>query len=314
MSLPTKIDKVPDPFAPIYQSDLYKRIWDFDVQPFPLMLDIEITNACDLECIMCARTVLMKRPVGFMDFALFKQIIDQAKANGCTTMRFNGQGEPLLHKQFFDMVAYAKSQGFLIHATSNGMRLTEEKARGMITSGLDKVKFSFQGITKAEFERMRKGGNYEVLEENIKRLVRLRTELERKNPWVQIGTTILDESEEAVSQFMQHWLQTVDGAYYGKTVMIRAKGSQAEEALTPRDTSKPRDALCWEVRTKMTIFWNGDVTTCCTDYEGFLKIGSLAETSLQGIWTGEPMLAIRETLGKNSKEKLPLCRDCRSMF
>jgi len=314
MSADTKLEKRPDPFAVIYRSDAYKTVWDRDVMPFPMMLDIEITNACDLECIMCARTVLMKRPVGFMDLELFKSIIDQAKANGCTAMRFNGQGEPLLHKQFFTMIEYAKAQGFLIHATSNGMRLTEDKARALILSGLDKVKFSFQGITKAEFERMRKGGNYEVLEENIKRLVRLRGELGRETPWVQIGTTILDESEEAVHQFMQHWLQTVDGAYYGKTIMIRAKGTEQEKALTPRDTSKPRDALCWEVRTKMTVFWNGDVTTCCTDYEGFLKIGSLAETGLTAIWNGERMREIRDTLGRNEKEKLPLCRDCRSMF
>jgi len=314
MSMSTKIEKRPDPFAPIYQSELYKNIWAHEVQPFPLMLDIEITNACDLECVMCARTVLMKRPVGFMEFELFKDIIAQSKANGCRTMRFNGQGEPLLHKQFFRMIEHAKSEGFVIHATSNGMRLTEERARAMVLSELDRVKFSFQGITKAEFERMRKGGNYDVLEENIKRLVALRIALGRENPWVQIGTTILDESEEAVSQFMRHWLETVDGAYYGKTIMIRAKGSEAEKALTPRDTSKPRDTLCWEVRTKMTIFWNGDVTTCCTDYEGFLKIGSLRDTSLKEIWDGEAMRHIRETLSSNEKEKLPLCRDCRSMF
>ena len=46
----------------------------------PIELILEITNACNLSCIMCPR-VNMQRKVGYMDFELFKSIINQIKSD-----------------------------------------------------------------------------------------------------------------------------------------------------------------------------------------------------------------------------------------
>jgi radical SAM protein with 4Fe4S-binding SPASM domain len=35
------------------------------------------------------------------------------------------------------------------------------------------------------------------------------------------------------------------------------------------------------------IQWNGDVTTCCTDYEGRTKTANVFSQSIESVWNGE---------------------------
>ena len=69
-------------------------------------LIIEPTNTCNLRCTFCFVTDGMTRDGGFMDFDLFKKIIDD-----CTDLEhlcMHNWGEPLLHKDIFRMIEYAK--------------------------------------------------------------------------------------------------------------------------------------------------------------------------------------------------------------
>lgn len=74
------------------------------VNEFPKCLHIELTNACNLKCIMCPRRD-MKRDVGYMNFELFKKIIDESSGN-VDFICLNFMGEPFLHKKISDEVEY----------------------------------------------------------------------------------------------------------------------------------------------------------------------------------------------------------------
>ena len=45
----------------------------------PKIYNLETTNHCPYKCIMCPRTYDMTRPLGHMDFELFKDIVDQLR-------------------------------------------------------------------------------------------------------------------------------------------------------------------------------------------------------------------------------------------
>jgi len=306
--------KIKNAFQKIYKSELYAKESLKKVLSFPLILDVEITNVCNLFCVMCARNV-MKRNVGFMELRLFKEILRQAAKSGvCSAIRFNGYGEQLLHKDFFEMAALAKKEGFLVHVNSNGMCLNKRNIEKLLSSGVDSIKFSFQGTNKKEFERMRRGANYEKFRQGIKSLIKRRNFLRLKHPFVQIATTILDERKEDVDRFLADWRKIVDDAYYVYTVTSRVKNTPQYRDLVKRDVSTARTASCMEVRTKMNLFWNGDVSACCADYNGKLLIGNMCKESLYDIWHGKKASRIRRILHRNEKAKLPVCRDCHSMF
>src|SRR3989344_2984344 len=72
---------------------------------FPQKASIELTNHCNLKCVMCPHPI-MTRDKGIMDFNLFCRIIDQLKGK-TEFVYLYGIGESLLIKNFFDYADYA---------------------------------------------------------------------------------------------------------------------------------------------------------------------------------------------------------------
>ena len=50
--------------------------------------------------------------LGYMEFDLFKKIIDECGRNGVFSIRISFRGEPLLHPQAFEMIEYAKTHPY----------------------------------------------------------------------------------------------------------------------------------------------------------------------------------------------------------
>ena len=79
--------------------------------PFAIF-NIELTNRCPMKCIMCPRTYDMTRAKGFMDYELFKNIVDEYFAINVALLKkddlwLHNFGESLLHPQFDKFIKYA---------------------------------------------------------------------------------------------------------------------------------------------------------------------------------------------------------------
>ena len=63
------------------------------VSDFPIHLDIETTNGCNLKCPMCPRTILLQKKsfhkIQFMDFEFYKHLIDQGAQQGLCSIKLN---------------------------------------------------------------------------------------------------------------------------------------------------------------------------------------------------------------------------------
>ena len=131
-----------NPFEKIYRSSKY--INPDNVSIFPMIVDIEITNECNLKCRMCNRQI-MTRKTGYMDKRLFKKIIDEC-AKYRAAIRLIRWGEPFLHPHIIEFCEYVKSKGLKLHITNNGMVMTKCHMRALINYGVDSIIFSMQGI------------------------------------------------------------------------------------------------------------------------------------------------------------------------
>jgi radical SAM protein with 4Fe4S-binding SPASM domain len=49
----------------------------------------------------------------------------------------------------------------------------------------------------------------------------------------------------------------------------------------------PPSTYCPAPYDQFVIQWNGDVTTCCTDYEGRTKTANVFSQSIESVWTGD---------------------------
>lgn len=308
-----KVDRRTDPFAKIYRSDCFVSVYQRDLLEFPLVVDVESTNACNLECIMCNRNVMV-RPVGFMTFETFQTIVDEVSQYPDRAIRFGRWGEPTLNRQLPAFIRYAKSRGLLVHLTTNGIYQRPNVVEDLVDSGLDKVKFSFQGTTKAEYQRIRVNTKYDQLVAAIKRMVEYRDSRGCEHPFVQVSTSVLDETQEEINAFIGSWANIVDSVYYGYTSFNGVKHTPDGMENLPRQKAFFMGGVCKEPMTKLSVNWNGDVTTCCSDVHGEMVLGNLRDHSLKEFWTCERERWTRETLRKDEKYKIHICSQCTGFF
>ena len=172
----------------------YRKKWEdwpvhFMAGEFPLHLDIEPTNLCNLRCPFCA-TTYNKYKQGFMKEKIWKKILDEGGKNGLYSLKFTYRGEPLLHPDLSKMVRYAKDAGIMdVYFNTNAVRLDEKNIRSLIDAGLDRISISFEGFTKEVYEKYRVGAVFEDVVKNIELLRDIKKELGTDKPLVRIQTS-----------------------------------------------------------------------------------------------------------------------------
>ena len=83
-------------------------------------LFIELTYGCNLKCVHCYNPKNMSSVQ--CDFDKIKQVIDDARELGCFKITLSG-GEATLHKNFIDIVEYARDKRMSVEIFTNGQTL-----------------------------------------------------------------------------------------------------------------------------------------------------------------------------------------------
>ena len=85
-------------------------------------IQVEVTSYCNAACVYCPHTVYQghwaSRHLPLTTFAKLLPALARARL-----VYLQGWGEPLLHPDFFNMVALAKQAGCRVGTTTNGMLL-----------------------------------------------------------------------------------------------------------------------------------------------------------------------------------------------
>ena len=110
-------------------SGFFARVPDRDrPEPFwsphgPELMDISITNWCDMGCPFCYKS--STRRGHHMRLDDYKSVIDQAAQMGTFQVALGG-GNPNQHPDFIEMLEYTRSKGIVPNYTTNGRGLTSE--------------------------------------------------------------------------------------------------------------------------------------------------------------------------------------------
>jgi MoaA/NifB/PqqE/SkfB family radical SAM enzyme len=306
-----------NPFRAVYDNKDFKTVLQHKnkLPDFPYLIDIELTNHCILKCLFCGQQT-MKRPKGFMSEKTFKTIVNEcAKFN--TPIRLIRWGEPFLHPKIVEFVEYAKSRGLLVHITNNGLAIKESQMDKIIEAGLDSLIFSLQGATKKQYELMRNNNRYNELKSNILKMVKKRGSKEK--PFIHISSTITNEPEKEIKRFIDYWGRIADSVGIGKTNLSLFNPLQIEsqktikklESLKKQENIKKCYLPCTEIYQKLSVDWDGKVTCCCSDFDNFLVVGDINDSTLSEIWRNSQKLKIfRELLDKKMHQSLTLCSTC----
>ncbi len=143
---------------------------DPTVNYLPVKLDIENVSRCNYHCSMCEVSEWPKfQRAGDMSLEDFKHLLDEQY--GVIEIKLQGLGEPTLGKCLPEMIAYARSRHIWVRSTTNASLLhLKDNYKRVIDSDVCELGVSIDGATKATYEAIRRGGIFERVQENCKRL------------------------------------------------------------------------------------------------------------------------------------------------
>lgn len=278
----------------------------------PVFLWIEPTNKCNLKCLMCPNRLNPQNKLGFMDFELFKKIIDEVSDFACGIHLFLG-GESLLHKYIFKMIRYASDKGIKVALDTNATILNEDKSRKLLNAGIDYLSFSFDGYDKDTYEKIRVNAKFDVTLKNVINFLKIKKELGKKHPYTVIQTIITDVKKKDDIVKKRQFLKNFKGLPLNEHVVRYAyswAGAVSEsEEFKPISGSK-RYKPCPYIWTVLNIKWDGTVVPCCIDLLGRYKLGNAKEKSLLKIWNDKPLILLREKMREGKYQDIELCSKC----
>ena len=222
----------------------YRYLWNTlpkigVVTNFPIHLDIDVTNRCNLKCIMCPRTELVKEgefwEEGDLSPYTYRGIVDDGiksgkRFGGLRSIKYNILGEPLLHSQLNWMIWYAKNVGVVdTMLNTNGALLTESLSKSLIMSGLDKLFFSFDSPNRETYNKIRIGTNYDKVLGNIKRFMEIREEFGSINPLTRVSMVLMDINQHEWDDFEKLFAPIVDTV--GQSIFIKHTGQKEDRTV-----------------------------------------------------------------------------------
>lgn len=293
--------KISNPLQEIYELSHHTTMKERseNIPVFPRMLDVELTNLCNMQCVMCPTgNNSVKRDKGYMDMDVLDKILNEASIHN-TPIRYIRWGEPMIHPEFAFAMIETKMRNLICHINTNGRELDLDWMDFLIKVGLDSIKFSFQGVTASTYENYRNSKEYHKLLKKIKDLHDMRQSHEARHPFIQIGTTVTTEPDYLIDQFRSRVDNFVDAVYVGVT-----RDLQQEVA-----SSVPY-CECPEVFDKLSINFDGSVSACCGDYDNFTIVGDIKDKTLTEIWNDQPLADFRKMLLEYQHNQNFLCSRC----
>ena len=305
--VPEKIDKL---------SRFFRIAWHYKrgkarLSYAPVRLWVEPTSFCNLKCPMCTSKDIPEDKTGYMDWDLYKKIIDEAKGYVFDINLFIG-GESLFHKRLPDMIRYAKDNGIGTRLSTNATVLTKDKTKALIDAGLDFIIFSFDGYEKEAYEKIRVNANFEKTLGNIKGFLEEKKRRGSRKPYV-VFQVIEGLDDENTVEKRKAFLKGLEGLPIDKISLIEPHtfgGKISRNGDKKFRTVGRKYVPCTFLWYSMSVRWDGTVVPCCVDLAGDMPLGDVRKETLLEIWNGQRLIELREKIASGKYTDVPLCRGC----
>ncbi|QSZ40740.1 radical SAM protein [Sulfurimonas aquatica] len=280
------------------------------VSHFPLNLDIETTDLCNLKCPMCPRTIMDADEDNhivksrYIDKETYMDIIDQAVEHGVKAIKLQYLGEPLLHKDIVFQVEYAKKKGIIdVMFNTNAVLMTPELSEQLLEAGIDKVFVSFDAVNPKLYQQQRVGTSIGVVIDNIHEFIKLRNK-SYPQTHIRLSMVMYDDPvwQRQFESMKVMWDGLVDSLGYG-VFNERHKDLKHEY-------EKVEGFACEQLFQRMFLKCNGNVTVCCVDGDDEYVVGNWKEEKLIDIWNSPKYQEIRELHTSGNYDKIAMCRKC----
>ena len=135
-----------------------RKTFELNFSKYPVLSELAVTYRCNLRCSFCYagcnKTINPAKSSEELNTNALKKIIDkifnQAKV---PSISFTG-GEPLLRADLPKLIYHAKKTGMRVNLISNGTLITSEKAKELVSAGLDSAQISIESTNEEIHDKL----------------------------------------------------------------------------------------------------------------------------------------------------------------
>ena len=314
---------------------VYNKLTKFYRSPmalrYPSVIKIEVTTHCNLRCPLCFKGAgMMTRPQGHMNMSVFKKVIDQAGGH-CTEVTLTNFGENFLNNNIYEMISYAKAKHIKNVSTfSNFLTVSRQNIAEIVSSGLDEIVISLDGIDQGTYEKFRVGGNVNTVINNLKLLIEEKKKRGSKKPFVEVQCLLTKDTEGKIGKinsfltdlgpdsvaFKALFLYIRDFNRLTKNDLDKAyRFLPKQEQLRVYKLDNNRINWRWPINVKscidpwrsITVTWDGKIIPCCFDWDAEYSMGDITKEHFSQIWNGAKYRKLRSDFLSGNLE---LCKNC----
>jgi radical SAM protein with 4Fe4S-binding SPASM domain len=289
----------------------------------PISVSFEPTTSCNLRCPECPSGLrAFSRPTGMLKNDFFRETIDEIHEH-LTYLIFYFQGEPYLNPDFLDMVKYASSKKIYTATSTNAHYLNDEAAKKTVESGLDRLIISIDGTTQDVYKQYRVGGNLDKVIEGAKNIIKWRTALNSKTPFVFFQFLVVKPNEHQIEDIKKLAEEIGVDEVRFKTAQVYDYENDPNQLIPVQEKYsrykigkdgkyKPKNKMvnrCWKLWHANVITWDGLVVPCCFDKDALHRMGDLKSGSFKQIWKSDTYKKFRSEL-MTGRKNIDICSNC----
>jgi len=289
---------------------------------YPVVYNIETTNACNMRCEMCPRTTMMTRPIETLDMGTYERIVDQIEPFSDSQWRewedfveknygiskndmsenhfflyvipkvvvLHGYGAPLLDKKMPQRVRLLTEKNIPSYFSCNPANINIERTAAIFENGLDYIKYSIEATGDILHKEVR--GSASNFTEAYKKILHLLDLKEKYRYQTIIVITMLNLNKP----WQEEEWQKLQDAFKGLDVYIYLKSQDQQWYKDNKQETKSIHWIefCQFPWSSMTIKSNGEAAECVEDYNNEIILGNAKRESLYDIWNGGKYRKFRE--------------------
>jgi len=280
----------------------------------PYMAKIEPTNLCNLDCKFCGGKNANYGD-GFMSLENYKVMFDQLK-DYLYFCVLELHGEPLLHKDICRFIEYAHKNKVSTYISTNLNYLNENLVEGLITSGLDLLTVSLDGASQETYSKYRRNGDFNLVKNNLKKLVEQKRKLKSKTPVIQLQFIVFNYNENEIEKIKTLAREIgVDSLKIKPGFVTDSKWLPKKEEYRSRQYRNARKRkTCWWLWRGIVVSWNGLIFPCCMKiytkpYMFDVPYGNMLKERFLDIWNNDIYVNSRKCFSSKSKVD-SICYGC----
>lgn len=260
--------RVRSPIAPVGR----KKLWRYAVgmfnmlrrpvvmREYPIHLQLESTDACNLNCTTCSRDVIVTR-ASLLKTEYWKGIIDEMRPSN---INVSGIGEPFLHPDIYEIIAYAKARGAAVNCATNFTRIYDNH-RKVVECGIDQLKVSIDATDAETFRRIRGEDSWQEIVDNIREVNRWKKALGCGKPSIRLNFALQNFNYRQCVELVELARELdVDALYYQHLSYVDMEdrkcfltGDMSKSTLLELITEADRRAREYGIETNL-LFWLRD--------------------------------------------------------